>query len=130
MLNISKISKMLLISGLVLAFSSVTFDAGLAYAASQECTKAQKQLKEAQKKKVDDDANVKTAQKALDNAKTALDAAKSSCTTALQYCSAYQAAKASHDNAVKNFAHTHTHRCAQMITYKMCQYQYSDYDIP
>ena len=73
MLNISKISKMLLISGLILAFSCVSLNASLAYAAEgeekQSCSKAKKALKEAQSKTIDGDAQYSQAKQAYDAAK-------------------------------------------------------------
>ena len=49
MLNIFRLSKMLLISGMVLAFSCVTFNANLAYAKSRECKEITKQHLQAEK---------------------------------------------------------------------------------
>ena len=98
MLNISKISKMLLISGLVLAFSCVTFDANLAYAAEDPCLAAKKSVDKLQK---DLEKKLKDAQDKTKDAQKAMDKAKKDCDVDLEYCSAYQSALATYNASKK-----------------------------
>ena len=57
MLNIFRLSKMLLISGMVLAFSCVTFNADMAYALT--CNEAKQELKKIQAQEIDIQAETK-----------------------------------------------------------------------
>ena len=127
MINVSKISKMLLISGLVLAFSCVTFDANLAYAAEDPCLKAQKSLDDLKKKL---DKALKDAQDKTKDAQKAMDKVKKDCEVDLEYCTAYQSAlaeynaakkaekeaKDSYDESIKNATSVASESCAAKTT--------------
>ena len=127
MLNISKISKMLLISGLVLAFSCVTFDVNIAYAAEDPCLEAKKSLDDLKKKL---DKALKDAQDKTKDAQKAMDKAKKDCKVELEYCSGYQSAlssynaakkaendsKTSYDESIKRATETASQSCSAKTT--------------
>ena len=101
MLNISKISKMLLISGLVLAFSCVTFNANLAYAAEADCDALKKQFENDKKNKEEE---IKNAEKVVRDAEKNANKAQNNCDVKLEYCSEYQSAKAMLDKASRDYS--------------------------
>ena len=91
MLNIFRLSKMLLISGMVLAFSCVTFNADMAYALT--CNEARNNYKQEEEKY---NATVENLKIQADSLKTKMDKAERQCkreNTALVYCTEYQQAK-------------------------------------
>lgn len=88
MLNISKISKMLLVSGLVLAFSCVAFNPNYAYAAD-DCKTARKALEDKEKELNDATKKLESARKDMNNAtKKCINKG-----TALENCDEYKTAK-------------------------------------